>query len=50
MNVGIQQMILETTGKNSIKYLVESGKEENAIGVIEKHLNANDIILLLAEG
>lgn len=51
MNVGIQQLILEMTGRSSVKYTVESEKDQAEIlAVIDKHLLAGNLILLLGEG
>lgn len=50
LNVGIQQLILEMTGRNSVRYLVENDKNKDVVDSIEKHLNSNDLILLLGEG
>lgn len=51
MNVGIQQLILEMTGRSSVKYIVESEKDQSEVlAVINKHLLAGSLILLLGEG
>jgi hypothetical protein len=51
LNVGIQQLILELTGRNSLKYLVENEKDKiNSLQILEKHVEANDLVLLLGEG
>lgn len=39
------------TGKSSLKYLVESEKDQSEIlTVIDKHLQSDNLILLLGEG
>lgn len=51
MSVGIQQLILEMTGRSSLKYIVESEKDQSEIlAVLDKHLQAENLILLLGEG
>jgi hypothetical protein len=47
--VGIQQVIFETTGKNSLRYTIDKDNQGN-LDLLEKHLTKQDFIILLGEG
>lgn len=51
INVGVHQILLEVTGKDSIRYNGDTEKErESLYGKIEGHLANEDFIVVLAEG
>lgn len=48
-NVGIQQMLMEITGRNNIKYQGDTEKERTLLyNKIEYHLKREDFILVMA--
>jgi len=49
LGVGIQQVIFETTGKNSLRYTIDKDNQGN-LDLLEKHLTKQDFIILLGEG